>query len=208
VAGWQAADNAPIGALNRQFGEDPTVVGAQAAAFIEGMKSVGVATAVKHFPGLGRVTGNTDFTAVGVVDTTTDFDDPVVAAFATAMAAEPGLVMVSLATYAQVDPHNPAAFSPIIVTDWLRGRLGWQGVVISDSLTASAVAHVPVSERAVRFIDAGGDIAIFATAAEAAAALDGIIAQMAVSPEFAVKANAAAWRVLVAKSALGLVPLS
>ena len=59
--------NAPIGRLRRGYGSSPRTVAAKAAAFVEGMDRAGVATAVKHFPGLGRVRGNTDF-ARRVVD--------------------------------------------------------------------------------------------------------------------------------------------
>jgi Glycosyl hydrolase family 3 N terminal domain len=58
-----ASQNAPVGALDREFGYTPAGNGAHGAAFIAGMGSAGVATAAKHFPGLGQVTGNTDFTA-------------------------------------------------------------------------------------------------------------------------------------------------
>ena len=64
-----------------------------------------MATTVKHFPGLGRVAGNTDFTA-GVVDTVTTADDPYLEPFATAIDAGVPFVMVSLATYDQIDPER------------------------------------------------------------------------------------------------------
>ena len=62
--------NAPIGALQREFGHDPGTVAAHGVAFLRGMAQAGVATTAKHFPGLGRVRGNTDFSS-GVVDTVT-----------------------------------------------------------------------------------------------------------------------------------------
>ena len=75
------------------------------------MQGAGVATTVKHFPGLGRVVGNTDFTA-GVVDAITTADDPYLEPFKTAIDAGVPFVMVSLATYDQIDPTHLAAFSP------------------------------------------------------------------------------------------------
>ena len=60
--------NAPIGALQREFGHDPGTVATHGVAFLRGMAQAGVATTAKHFPGLGRVRGNTDFSS-GVVDT-------------------------------------------------------------------------------------------------------------------------------------------
>ncbi len=64
------AQNQPIGALQRAFGHDPATTGRHGAAFIRGMRAAGIATTAKHFPGLGRVVGNTDFTAQ-VTDTVT-----------------------------------------------------------------------------------------------------------------------------------------
>ena len=70
-----SATNAPIGQLDREYGHHPGIVASHVAAFIDGMRAGGMATTVKHFPGLGRVEGNTDHTA-DVVDTVTTPDDP------------------------------------------------------------------------------------------------------------------------------------
>ena len=53
------SQNAPIGQLQREYGHDPTTVAMHVTAFMAGMRQAGVATTVKHFPGLGRVAGNT-----------------------------------------------------------------------------------------------------------------------------------------------------
>src|SRR5438477_3759656 len=68
------AQHAPIGALRRGYGHDPATVSAHAIAFMKGMADAGIATTGKHFPGLGRVTGNTDFTAAVVEDVTAPTD--------------------------------------------------------------------------------------------------------------------------------------
>jgi beta-glucosidase-like glycosyl hydrolase len=57
--------NAPIGALRRGYGSDPETVAAKASAFVRGMDRAGVATAVKHFPGLGRGAGQHRLRAPG-----------------------------------------------------------------------------------------------------------------------------------------------
>ena len=74
------AQNEPIGVLQRGYGHDPATVSAHGLAFMSGMDDAGVATTAKHFPGLGRVKGNTDFTAT-VVDTETTSTDPYLAPF-------------------------------------------------------------------------------------------------------------------------------
>ena len=69
-----APSNAPIGAKQRQFGYTPSTVSSHASAFTKGMRAGGVMVSAKHFPGLGRVTGNTDTTS-GVTDRTTTRTD-------------------------------------------------------------------------------------------------------------------------------------
>ena len=61
--------------LDREFGSDPQTNGEHGVAFIDGMAEAGVASVIKHFPGLGRVVGNTDFTS-DVVDSVTTSTDP------------------------------------------------------------------------------------------------------------------------------------
>jgi beta-N-acetylhexosaminidase len=199
------ASNAPIGALSRDFGLDASGNAAHARAFVEGMAAGGVGSAVKHFPGLGRITGNTDFDTEGVVDETTTTDDPAVEAFGDVLSADPTMVMVAVATYAQIDPTTPAAFSSTVISDLLRGQLGWNGVVVSDSLTAAAVSHIPAADRAVRLLEAGGDLACLGSLADAEAALDGIVAQAGKDAKFAALVDAAATRVLTAKLRAGLL---
>ncbi len=155
--------NAPIGRLHRGYGSSPRTVAAKATAFVRGMDRAGIATAVKHFPGLGRVRGNTDY-ARRVVDRETTRDGAGVAAFGTVIDAGVDMVMVSSAYYARIDPDRRAAFSPVVLTDLLRDDLGFAGVVISDDLAAAAMADVDPAQRALRFIGAGGDLMIIGDA--------------------------------------------
>ena len=111
----------------------------------------------KHFPGLGRVTGNTDFTS-DVVDTVTTADDPYLDSFRAVINAGVPYVMVAEATYTQIDPAHLAVFSPTVMR-LLRNGLGFQGVILSDDLgEAAAVASIPAAQRAIDFLDAGGDL--------------------------------------------------
>lgn len=70
VAKSFASLNQPIGHYQREYGYTPAVVADKGTAFLKGMQASGLAMTAKHFPGLGRVTGNTDTTA-GVTDTVT-----------------------------------------------------------------------------------------------------------------------------------------
>ena len=198
--------NAPIGALQREFGHDPGTVAAHGTAFARGMAEAGVATTAKHFPGLGRVRDNTDFSS-GVVDTVTTPHDPYLQSFQAAVNAGVPFVMVSLATYARIDPQHLAVFSATMMRTILRQQMNFGGVIVSDDMgAATAVTGIPPATRALDFVAAGGDL-ITSVSVPAATAMDGaILAQAAGNAAFRSEVNAAAARVLAAKQAYGLLP--
>ena len=205
VPAGSASTNAPIGALDRQFGSDPVSSGTHGAAFIAGMASAGVATTAKHFPGLGRVRGNTDFTA-GVVDSVTTPTDPYLQSFRIAVRAGVPFVMVALATYTRIDPTQLAVFSPVVM-QLLRSGLGFGGVIISDDLgVAAAVASVPAGDRAVSFLNAGGDMITSQSLPVAETMASAVLARTAADAAFRAVVGAAVWRILAAKQAYGLLP--
>ncbi len=199
------AQNQPIGALQREYGHDPATAGSHAAAFARGMAQAGIATTAKHFPGLGRVVGNTDFTS-GVVDSVTTPDDPYLGSFAAGIGAGVPFVMVALATYERIDADHLAAFSPAVMA-LLRGRLDFRGVIVSDDLGATAaVAAMTPAARALDFIAAGGDLIIAKTVAPATAMAAALVARAASDADFDARVDDAALRVLEAKAAAGLLP--
>jgi len=151
-----AANNKPIGYFARQFAYDPDTIAHKTSAFSRGMRAAGVGVTIKHFPGLGYVTGNTDVTA-DVQDSVTTTSSPSLIPFKDAIARGEHWVMVSSAIYTQIDPENIAAFSPTIITDLLRKKLGFTGIIISDDLCrAKAAEAYGFAERAKRFFAAGG----------------------------------------------------
>lgn len=197
--------NAPIGQLRRQFGSRPAPVSRHVTAFLGGMDAAGVVTSVKHFPGLGRVGPNTDF-AARVKDTVTTRDDPYLRPFADAVAAGAPFVMVSLAIYTRIAPGRIAAFSDTIIEGILRGDMGFDGAVISDDLAAVAVASIPAGTRAVRFIDAGGDMIISTSLSAMTQMVRALRERAARDAAFTARLDASALRVLRAKEAAGLLP--
>lgn len=197
--------NEPIGRLRRGYGSSPKVVAAKVAAFTKGMDAAGVATATKHFPGLGRVRGNTDFTAK-VVDSVTVRRDSGLAGFRAAVDNGIDMVMMSSAYYSKIDPDRRAAFSPQVIGTLLRGDLGFTGVVISDDLSAAAMKDLPAGERGVRFVNAGGDLAIVGQLSDATAMAKAIRAEAKDDPTFAARVRESAERVLDMKVRRGLAP--
>lgn len=194
-------DNPPIGALDRAYGYTPESITSHAEAFSAGLRAAGVETVIKHFPGLGRVTQDTD-SAAGVTDTVTTRDDDGVGVFRDGIEAGASFVMVSTAVYTQIDPANPAAFSPVVVGDLLRGDLGFDGVVVTDDLSgAEQVAAWSPGERAVQAIDAGVDLVLASKVPDVAHEMvQAVLERARDDPEFAAKVDAAAARVVAAKS--------
>ncbi len=149
--------NPIIGALDRSFSANPDVVVAQAEAFIRGHRSVGVQTALKHFPGHGSATGDTH---LGVVDVSGVWQQVELEPFRRIIAD--GLADAVLTAHifdAHLDPQHPASLSKPIVTGMLRGQLGWAGVVISDDLQMGAIrAQYGYPEAVALAIEAGVDL--------------------------------------------------
>jgi beta-N-acetylhexosaminidase len=199
-----AASNAPIGALDREFGFDPATNGAHGVAFIQGMAAAGVASVAKHFPGLGRVTGNTDFTP-DVTDDVTTASDPYLNSFRAVIDAGVPMVMVASATYTQIDPNRLAVFSPVMMR-LLRDGLGFTGVIVSDDLgEAEAVQATPAAARAVSFLTAGGDLITSQDLGPAEQMAAAVISRASGNAAFRATVYAAAARVLAAKQAAGLL---
>jgi beta-N-acetylhexosaminidase len=205
VPAGTASTNAPIGELDREFGSDPQSNGEHGVAFIDGMASAGVASVIKHFPGLGRVVGNTDFTS-NVVDSVTTATDPYLDSYRDAINAGVPYVMVAEATYTKIDPSHLAVFSPVIM-HLLRSGLGFNGVIVSDDLgAAKAVASIPAGQRALDYLNAGGDLITSQAIAPAEQMAATVLATASSDAAFRATVDAAVRRVLAAKQAQGLLP--
>ncbi|WP_114203056.1 glycoside hydrolase family 3 N-terminal domain-containing protein [Janibacter anophelis] len=198
--------NEPIGKWGRQYGSTPQAAGKGALAFARGMQDAGVEPTVKHFPGIGRITGNTDLTATGISDTTATTKDPYLAPFAQNIEGGTRIVMVGSAHYPKIDGETPALFSDKIVTGMLREDLGFDGVAITDDVgAAKAVAATPVGERATKFIAAGGDIVLTADPAQVPTMVTAIQDEAKGDPAFAQQVTASVTRVLTLKEDMGLL---
>ena len=198
-------ENKPIGHLQRNYGTTPEAVGTHGTAFQAGMADAGVAPAVKHFPGLGRVLGNTD-DSKDVTDDVTTRDDAYLQPFKEAITQGAPMVMISSARYTRIDPDNMAAFSSTVLTGMLRGDLGYTGVIVSDDLgAASAVEDVPPGERALRFLTAGGTVALSVDAGTLPEMVDAVLGRARSDEKFRADVQADAERVVKAKGGAGLL---
>jgi beta-N-acetylhexosaminidase len=153
--------NPAIGALGRAFSADPTLVARDASLEAVAHRARGVRTAIKHFPGLGSATTNTDF---GVADVTATWSTKELTPYKSLLGQ--GLVDVIMAGHlvnGQIDRSAPASLSRGAVTDLLRTELGWDGAVITDDLQAGAITKAFGAEDALALaLDAGNDLLLFA----------------------------------------------
>jgi beta-N-acetylhexosaminidase len=147
----------------RSFSADPETAAADVVAFTRGLQRQGVSAVVKHFPGLGTASRNTD---VGPASTApwSQLRTRDVKPFAAAIRSGVDAVMTANATVPGLT-DGPASLSRAATTTALRDGLGFQRVVITDSLSAGAIsqAGLSVPQAAVRALQAGADDVLFGT---------------------------------------------
>lgn len=161
-------DDAPVVDVNanpansadgpRSFGDRPAMVSAMAAAAVAGYQRAGVAAQAKHFPGLGDTTVNTDDGVAVTHETRAQIMATDVPPFRAAIAAGTQSIMAAHIVAPALDPSGlPASLSRPIVTGLLRNTLHYNGVVITDSLSAGALAGIPEDQVILDAINAGDD---------------------------------------------------
>lgn len=197
--------NQPIGRLRRNYGTNPSSVATHSTAFVEGMRQAGVAPTIKHFPGLGRVTGNTDLSR-NVVDSVTTRTDPFLQPFRSGIQAGTPFVMISNAIYARIDAAHQAVFSSAVIRSLLRDSLGFRGVVISDDLgQAVAVTDRSPARRALDFLLAGGNLVLTVVPSDIAPMTSAVLARLPGDAALRAAVDDSVRRVLVAKQNAGLL---
>ena len=129
-----------------------------ANAFATGLESAGVEPVMKHFPGLGFATRNTD-TSIVTISASRAALAPGLLPYQRAIPKHIPMIMLSNATYSAYDRYNAAGWSPAIVRTLLRHDLGFAGVTITDALDGTAHARgVTPSRLALAAAIAGTDM--------------------------------------------------
>jgi len=189
----------------RAFPGGAEEVAAATRAAVEGYRGTRVAATVKHFPGLGAATENTDDAPVSLTRTPAQLLGEDLPPFRAAIAARVPLVMASHAVYPSLDPDAIASQSSYVLTRLLRQRLGFRGVVVTDSLEAKAVtARAGPAQSAVRSVRAGADLVLTTGAGSHLRVLRALVAEAQRSPAFRKRVEESAARVLALKKDLGL----
>lgn len=153
-------ENTVIG--NRSFGSDSQVVAGMVTSELVGLSEQGIFGAVKHFPGQGGTAGDSHEGAVTLEKTVDELLAEELVPFQHAIDAGVQIIMVSHMSLPNVTGDNtPASLSAKVMTDLLRGRMGYQGIIITDALNMGAVTASYSSEQAaVAAIGAGADMVL------------------------------------------------
>jgi beta-N-acetylhexosaminidase len=159
----------------RAFSGDAATVSRYGVAFMLGLRDGGVIPVVKHFPGLGGTTGNTDARPAPTKPLAT-LRAGDLSPFRDAIAAGAPAMMIANATVPGMTTH-PAGLSSAVIGTLLRGELGFSGLVVTDSLSAGAVTAVTknLGEAAAAAVESGADLLLFGDTSSAShrAALTG-----------------------------------
>jgi beta-N-acetylhexosaminidase len=143
---------------SRSYGSDPTQVSGQVAGAVRGLQASGVAATLKHFPGHGHTSGDSHNALPGLGQSRAGLDRGDLPPFVAGVDAGAKLVMSGHLDVRAIDPGTPATFSRKVLTDLLRGQLGFKGVVITDGMNMAPAKRWPAGEAAVRALNAGNDI--------------------------------------------------
>lgn len=158
VADVAAGDDSALG--NRAFGSDPEIVKEMVSNAVDGIEGTGVSACLKHFPGLGSTTEDTHDGRVEITKSLEEMRASDFLPFQAGIEAGADFVMVSHATAPALDDSNvPSSLSRKVITDTLRGELGFQGVIITDALDMTAITdYYTPEEAAVMALEAGADM--------------------------------------------------
>lgn len=142
----------------RSFGADTALVARHTAAYVTGLQSAGVAACTKHFPGHGDTAVDSHHALPRIDADASVLADRELAPFRAALAAGTRAVMSAHILVPALDPDHPATLSRPVLTDLLRGELGYTGLIVTDGMEMQAIAATYGIERgSVLAVAAGAD---------------------------------------------------
>jgi beta-N-acetylhexosaminidase len=150
----------------RSFGEDPKQVGELLSAYIKGAHEGGMLTTAKHYPGHGDTATDSHLGLASVTGDIQRLDTVELPPFQDAINAGVDAVMVAHLTVKALDsdPNHVATTSPAVVTDLLKKKMGFQGLVVTDALDMNGLMRIysgtgnPSGAAAVAALKAGNDM--------------------------------------------------
>src|SRR5438105_10964021 len=146
---------------SRAVSANPRQAVVYAREFLAGLRSAGVLGAAKHFPGLGEANLDTHHELPNVNKPFKKLWEQDIYPYRT-MRRELPMVLIGHASYPAVTPgRTPASLSKKWITDILRKKIGYRGLVVSDDLEMAGVLKAaPIEQAAVEHIRAGGDLCL------------------------------------------------
>jgi beta-N-acetylhexosaminidase len=150
-----AGADAVIG--NRAYGTEPGKVAAVARAVTEGLEEGGVLPILKHIPGHGRATADSHFRLPTVDTSREELERTDFAAFRPL--ADLPMAMTAHVVFSALDPVQPATTSATIISQVIRGVIGFHGLLMSDDVSMNALAG-SIAERTRAIVDAGCDMVL------------------------------------------------
>lgn len=144
----------------RSFGDDPRLVSDMALALAEGLGEKGIISTFKHFPGHGATAGDTHAGYAFTDKTLEELAGCELVPFQRCIDENAGFVMVGhISLPGVIGDDTPASLSSVIIDGLLRGKMGYDGVVVTDALDMGAIVQQYSSaEAAVKVLQAGGDM--------------------------------------------------
>jgi beta-N-acetylhexosaminidase len=150
-----AGADAVIG--NRAYGTDPGKVAAIARAVTEGLVEGGILPVLKHIPGHGRATADSHFRLPKVDSSENELEKTDFAAFRPL--ADLPMAMTAHVVFSSLDPVHPATTSATIISQVIRGVIGFQGLLMSDDVSMKALSG-SLAERTKAIFLAGCDVVL------------------------------------------------
>lgn len=144
---------------DRAFGTEPEAVARRALAFARGLDGAGVLACGKHFPGHGDTSTDSHLELPRIDHPMDRLERVELVPFQRAVAANLPMIMTAHVVFAALDDGRPATLSPRVMTELLRERMGYRGVIVSDDLDMRAIVdRMGAGEAAVAAIRAGCDV--------------------------------------------------
>ncbi len=197
--------------LDRTFGSDPQTVATLAGAYMAGLQDSGAVTAcLKHFPGIGATTTDPHVGLPSLTRSRVDWERIDLAPYRTLLATgNVHAIMVTHEMIPAVDSQYPSSLSPAVIDGELRQKLGFQGVVITDSLVMGALNNRwTVPQAAALAIEAKADMVIGPQNAQVVAQVkDALKAALSSGKLSQARIETSVKRVLKLKITMGLLPI-
>ncbi|WP_328419083.1 MULTISPECIES: glycoside hydrolase family 3 N-terminal domain-containing protein [unclassified Micromonospora] len=202
VADVLATRSAVIG--SRSYGADPKQAAAQVGGAVRGLQAAGVAATLKHFPGHGHSADDSHQDLPVLSQSAAALQSGAWPPFTAGIDAGAMAVMSGHLDARAIDPGTPATFSHKLLTDVLRGQLGFKGVVITDGMNMPPAKRWAPGEAAVRALNAGNDLILMTP--NVGQAYDGLLAALRGGSLARPRLVEAVTRVLTMKFRLAALP--